>query len=120
MESISEKLRNLREAKGWTQTEIANILETTQQIYSNYELGKFELPIRHLATLADVYGVSTDYLLGRTYDQRFYPEYSHSFIQQVTIGDFVCKIISFDAKSKSQLVDYVNFLTYMESSKNKK
>lgn len=120
MELISKRLRNLREEKNLTQTEVANILGITQQIYSNYELAKFELPIRHLATLAGLYDVSTDYILGRTCDQNIYPEYTRTFIQQVTIGDFVCRITSFDAKSKSQLVDYVNFLTYMESSKNKK
>lgn len=120
MEIISERLRKLREAKNLTQTEVANILGVTQQVYSNYELEKFDFPVRHLMTLANLYDISTDYLLGRTCDPKIYPEYTRTFLQQVTIGDFVCRVTSFDAKSKSQLVDYVNFLTYMESSKNKK
>lgn len=58
------RIRNLREDHDETQTEIATLLETSQTLYSRYELGKTELPIRHLIRLAQHYGVTTDYILG--------------------------------------------------------
>ena len=60
------RIRNLREDSDKTQEEIAGVLGTTQQVYSRYENGTNELPIRHLLRLADYYGVSTDYLLCRS------------------------------------------------------
>ena len=59
------RLRDLREDHDKTQQEIADILGTSQTMYARYERGANELPIRHLVKLADFYGVSTDYILGR-------------------------------------------------------
>ena len=57
-------LRDLREDADKTQTQIAEILGTSQTMYARYERGANELPIHHLITLSKYYGVSTDYLLG--------------------------------------------------------
>ena len=57
-------LRELREDRDLTQGEIALLLETTQQVYSRYEKGINEMPIKHLVTLANFYNVSADYILG--------------------------------------------------------
>ena len=59
-------IKNLREDHDLTQQQIANYLGTSQTMYARYERGANELPIRHLMRLADLYNVSTDYLLGRT------------------------------------------------------
>lgn len=59
-----KNLRKYREINGYTQGEIAHILQTRQEQYSKYELGKREIPVHHLITLATLYGVSTDELLG--------------------------------------------------------
>jgi len=58
-------LRDLREDRDLTQTQVAQILETSQTMYARYERGANELPIRHLLKLCDLYGVSADYILGR-------------------------------------------------------
>ena len=58
-------LRDLREDADKTQTQIAEVLGTSQTMYARYERGANELPIHHLITLSRYYGVSTDYLLGR-------------------------------------------------------
>ena len=60
------RLRDLREDHDKTQQQIADILGTSQTMYARYELGANELPLRHLLVLADYYGVSVDYLLGRS------------------------------------------------------
>lgn len=61
-----KRIRDLREDNDKTQQEIANVLNTSQTMYARYERGANELPIHHLIKLADYYGVSADYILGRT------------------------------------------------------
>lgn len=60
------RLRDLREDRDRKQKEVAAILGIDQRVYSNYETGKREIPLRHLMVLADYYQVSLDYLTGRT------------------------------------------------------
>ena len=48
------------------QKEVANYLHCSQQVYSNYELGQRDIPTAVLIALANLYGVSIDYLLGQT------------------------------------------------------
>lgn len=64
MKSYTQILRELREDHDLTQAEVANVLGTTQQVYSRYETGANELPLRHLRTLCQFYHVSADYVLG--------------------------------------------------------
>ena len=69
--SYLKRLRDLREDNDKTQQEIAAVLHTSQTMVARYERGANELPIRHLLTLCDYYGVSADYLLGRTDNPTF-------------------------------------------------
>ena len=57
-------IRELREDRDLKQADIAKMLGTTQQVYSRYENGVNEMPIRHLRTLCRFYHVSADYILG--------------------------------------------------------
>jgi len=59
------RLRELRERHELTQVTIGELLKTSQQQYGKYEKGIQEIPVHHLITLADFYGVTTDYILGR-------------------------------------------------------
>lgn len=63
MKEYYEILRELREDHDYTQSKIAKVLNTTQQVYSRYELGINEMPVRHLRTLCQFYQVSADYVL---------------------------------------------------------
>lgn len=60
------RLRDLREDRDLKQTDVAALLGIRQTVYSRYERGYQNLPLEHLLVLADYYGVSTDYILGRT------------------------------------------------------
>lgn len=60
------RLRDLREDHDMVQKEVAALLGIDQRVYSNYELGKREIPTRYVVRLADLYRTSTDYILGRT------------------------------------------------------
>ena len=59
------RLLDLREDSDKTQKEIAALLGIDQRVYSNYETGKREIPVRHLIVLADYYGTTIDYIVGR-------------------------------------------------------
>ncbi len=61
-----QRLRDLREDMDMSQTKIAQLLHTSQTVYSRYERGFQTIPVEHLLILADFYGVSVDYILGRT------------------------------------------------------
>ena len=59
-----DRLREIRMLRKYSQEDIAEILQTTQQQYSKYENGKNEIPVRHIITLCKFYGISSDWLLG--------------------------------------------------------
>ncbi len=56
-------IKKLREEKGFTQKEIANLLGVTHTAISNYEKGIREPNIKNLIKLADIFGCSLDELL---------------------------------------------------------
>ncbi len=68
------RIRDLREDNDLNQTQVAQILKVHQTTYSDYELGRLNVPVSALHTLADFYHVSVDYLLGRTDIKTPYPE----------------------------------------------
>lgn len=60
------RIRELREDNDLTQQKMGEILSCSQRVYSNYERGDIDIPTGILIKLADFYGISVDYLLGRT------------------------------------------------------
>ena len=68
------RLKDLREDRDLKQAALAEYLEVHQTTYSDYELGKLNIPINVLHKLADYYGTSIDYLLGRTGEKKPYPK----------------------------------------------
>lgn len=63
---MKNKFKEIREKKGETQKDCANRLGITLRAWQSYEQGISEPKFETLCKLADFYGVSTDYLLGRT------------------------------------------------------
>ena len=65
MAQFGDLLAELRQDRGLTQSELGKVISVTSGTISNYEHG-FHLPdLEKLVLLADYFGVSTDYLLGR-------------------------------------------------------
>ena len=60
------KIKDLREDNDLTQAQIAELLMCDQSLYSKYERGEREIPLRLLIILSDYYNVSLDYIVGRT------------------------------------------------------
>lgn len=73
-EMRQNRIRDLREDKDKSQKELAAYLQVHQTTYSDYELGRLNVPVPVLHKLADYYNTSIDYLLGRTNEKRPYPK----------------------------------------------
>ncbi len=67
------RIRNFREDKDLTQTEIAKLLGMSQTGYSKYETGENDIPTPILIALAKIHNTSIDYLLELTDVQEPYP-----------------------------------------------
>ena len=68
-----EQIRNLREDRDLTQKQMAEMLSVAQTTYSDYELGKLNIPVPVLIRLAELFGTSIDYLVGLTDERKPYP-----------------------------------------------
>lgn len=62
---LAEMLQGLRKAKGFSQKEVANILEISPQTYNGYEKGRNEPPVEILVRLSYLFNVSIDVLVQR-------------------------------------------------------
>ncbi|MDE7218473.1 MAG: helix-turn-helix domain-containing protein [Oscillospiraceae bacterium] len=68
MQPFSIRLKELRSKKKIKQAEMAGILGCTPNHYQKIEYGQINVPSTNLMILADYFGVTTDYLLGRSDD----------------------------------------------------
>ena len=67
MASFADRLRELRKTKGITQKQMAELLGLkNDRTYRQYEAGEIDPPTSKTEILADYFGVSVDYLLGRS------------------------------------------------------
>ena len=66
-----ERLKNLRVDMDLTQNDLGEVLHCHREVYRRYENGSREIPISYAMMLADYYGVSLDYLVGRSDDREF-------------------------------------------------
>lgn len=67
-----QRLRDLRKARKLTQIEVARCLNISQRYYSDLENGKRSLSAENLLLLANLYEVSTDYILERTFNKKIH------------------------------------------------
>lgn len=69
-----QRIRDLREDHDLTQSQIGKILNMSQTGYSQYEIGKNDIPTKILIELSKYYNTSIDYLLGVTDEIKPYPK----------------------------------------------
>lgn len=63
--TLAGRLRQLRESLGLVQQDVADLFQTSRNVPSQWETGAREPSVENLLVLADFYGVTTDWLLGR-------------------------------------------------------
>ncbi len=69
---VYQRIRDLREDADLKQSEVAQYLHCSQQVYSNYELGQRDIPTAVLIALAEFHHTNVDYLLGLTAVRSYY------------------------------------------------
>lgn len=68
MDTFKVRIRQLREDKELTQEELAKVLGISRATLASWEIGRREPDFETASKIADFFGVSVDYLLGRTDD----------------------------------------------------
>lgn len=115
LKSVMELLRELREDHDYSQSDIAAVLGISQQHYSKYETGDYELPLRHFITLAEYYEVSADYLIGRcSYTEKKPLELVH-VTRDYTCEKLVQDTLSLSEHGRKSVVEYVELQRLKEA-----
>lgn len=78
-------LKRLRQEKGWTQKDLAQIMQRAESTIGMWEQGRREMDYDSLKQAADIFSVSIDYLLGRNLENKAKNE-----IQEIILDDFNC------------------------------
>jgi transcriptional regulator with XRE-family HTH domain len=120
LKSYPEIIRGLREDRDLKQSDIASLLGTTQQHYSSYETGVTELPIRLLTALADYYGVSTDYILGRKDILSEAPGLDKIVAEDYTADGVLTDILSLSASGRAYVLESIALQKMKEESMKQK
>lgn len=110
MKKTHEILKALRLSQNYNQDYIAKYLGTTQQTYSNYELGLREIPLHHVIKLSHLYKVSTDYLLSIEAPYTGHTNLSQEYLKGMSLHDIVYDIQKLDGEKRKSLAQFVKFL----------
>lgn len=117
LKSVIDLLRELREDHDYSQSDIAAVLGISQQHYSKYETGEYELPLRHFITLAEHYRVSADYLIGRcSYDKKGPLEMVY-VTQDCTCEKLIQDTLSLSEHGRKSVVEYIELQRLKEKRK---
>ena len=115
MAEIHVTIRNLRESNNLKQKQVAEILGISQQAYSYYELNKRELPARHVKSLAKLYQVSTDYILGMTPGYVGSYDLNSKYIQDITLKDMLFNLEKLNKRNRQEAVKFLSYLNITQN-----
>ena len=106
---MKEQLQHLRKSKGLTQEDLAEILGVSLSSYQKYERDAVSPSYEILVKIADFYGVSTDYLLGRDTTERdavdeLASEFNMSALEQKILDNYLALPVSM----RSDLMDFLD------------
>lgn len=118
MKLVNEILREMREDNDLKQSYIADMLGITQQQYSNYETGESEVPVRALAILADYYGVSADYLMGRIEAREGVTALNRELVDGMTVGALATEVLLLGKNARRAVVEFIGYQMFKEQGKN--
>lgn len=117
---IGKRIINLREAKNWSQRELARRVDLNFSVMNRIESGERPVKDHELVDLSDALGVSTDYLLGKTSDSK-----STSYNQREAILHKIAKEFpdidlmfeDLQGMNAEQLKEVYNFIKYTLNKK---
>ena len=104
-DSVAKRLRGLRKSHNMTQTQLAEVLGVTRTTVSNWEKGVREADVSVWCRYSVYFGVSTDYISGRTdkLDTYVFPP------------DCSLDVTKLSSENKKRLREYYNYLLTLEN-----
>ena len=88
-----------------------------EAVHSKYETGEYELPLRHFITLAEHYGISADYLIGRCAYEEKKPLEMIYVTRDCSCEKLVQDILSLSGHERQSVVEYVELQKLREKQK---
>lgn len=118
MRSFGEILTSLREERGIYQKELAAILKVSVGTVSNYE-NNIHFPDQEaLLQLADYFGVTVDYLLGRTSYRYSLNTLNEEYAPGMTVAELVDIIQHFSPQNTASFLDYIELLQLRQKAED--
>lgn len=118
MRSFGEILTSLREERGIYQKELAAILKVSVGTVSNYE-NNIHFPDQDaLLQLADYFGVTVDYLLGRTSYRYSLDTLNEEYAPGMTVAELVNIIQHFSPQNTASFLDYIELLQLRQKAED--
>lgn len=108
--TIGEIRAELRCEKDIGQKELAAYLNVSVGTVSNYENNVHSPDLNTLSRLADFFGVTTDYLLGRTAYRSDLQILNKRVSKEYTVTDIINTVLTFDSATVDHLMEYAEFL----------
>ena len=120
MKKLGTTLSQLRSEKGLAQKEMAACLNLSISAISSYENDVHAPDPVMLCRLAEFFGVTTDYLLGRT-EYRCSPETLKQYIaRDYAIQDMVNTVLSLDKEKQASIVNFVKYMKHLHKESSGK
>jgi transcriptional regulator with XRE-family HTH domain len=107
---FGHRLKELREDHDLGQKEIASLLNVSVSAASSYERGRNHPDFKGLCALADYFGVSTDYLLGRTKCPYNIDILNKQLTKDYSVSDLINTSIELSPSEISELQRYIDYL----------
>ena len=104
---MKEQLQLLRKNKNLTQEEISDIIGVKLSTYQKYERDAISPPYETLIKIADFYGVTTDYLLGRSTDTPPLSQLASQFNMSALEREIVDGYLSLPEDMREGLMDFL-------------
>jgi transcriptional regulator with XRE-family HTH domain len=114
-----EIIRGLREDNDLTQKQIAAVIGTSYQQYQKYENGKSEPPTRVILCLAEYYGVSTDFMMGRTKCREGTDTQNIKITSTVTAGELISRVTQLTPKGRAAVIEYISLQRLKDKAHSK-
>ncbi len=107
MDDVWEIIRKLKEEHGYTQSFVGRRLGMSQQMYSNYEMGKKELEVRHIIALSELYHISADYICGITVESFGAALLSDRYVGDFSYREVLKRLARLDEKQKNAMLHFM-------------
>lgn len=120
MKKLAMTLSQLRREKGLNQKDMSACLNLSSSALSSYENDVHSPDPAMLCRLAEFFGVTTDYLLGRT-EYRCPPETLGQYVSSdYTLHDIVNTVLSLNQEKQTSVADFVRYMKHLNDETSAK